>query len=268
MTGPEKVAEFGPCKVVILAGGFGTRLAERTDEMPKPMVQVGGRPILWHIMKIFSHFGFNDFLIACGYRGDAITRFFLEYREQMSDHLFDFANNQMTRINEKIEPWRVACIDTGAETMTGGRVKRIGGYAGDDTFMLTYGDGVCDVDLRKVLAFHKKHGKAATFTAVRAPMPFGYAELDGDRVKCFLEKPREVNSWINGGFMAVEARVLDRINGDMTNFEIEVLPTLARDGELMAYKHEGFWHAMDTLRDVRNLNAMWNEGKAKWKVWR
>lgn len=255
------------CKVVILAGGFGTRLAERTDELPKPMVQVGGRPILWHILKIYSHYGFNDFLIAAGYKSEVIKRFFLEYREQMSDLVLDFANDRIERINGATEPWRISIIDTGPDTMTGGRLQRLASHIGRDTFMMTYGDGVADVDLAALLRFHKKHGKLATFTAVHNPSLFGLPVLDGDRVVRFEEKPANIKNWINGGFLVLEPGVMTYIKGDQTNFEADSLHRLAQDGQLMAYRHDGFWHAMDTLRDVRKLNALWAEQRAAWKIW-
>ena len=260
-------APFGPMKVVILAGGFGTRLAEHTDEIPKPMVEVGGRPILWHILKIYSHFGLNDFLIAGGYKSEVIKRFFLEYREQMSDLLFDFTSGTVERINTHIEPWRVGVIDTGPESMTGGRIKRLQPHLGDQPFMMTYGDGVADVDLNALLAFHRRHGKLATFTAVQRPSQFGVPAIDGDRVVRFAEKPTNEAEWISGGFFVLEPRVMDYIHDDGTNFELESLKRLAEEGQLMAYRHKGFWQPMDTLRDVRELNALWAEGKATWKVW-
>jgi glucose-1-phosphate cytidylyltransferase len=263
----QGATNLAPPKVVILAGGFGTRLAERTDETPKPMVEIGGRPILWHILKIYGHFGFNDFIIACGYRGEMIKRFFLEYRERTSDLVIDFSNGQVERLSEIADPWRVALLDTGPETMTGGRVRRVRPHLGAGTFLMTYGDGVADVDLKGLVDFHRRHGKLATFTAVPSPSPFGHPSLDGDRVASFAEKPHENGSWINGGFFALETEVIDRIDGDHVSFEIDVLPELAREGQLMAYRHEGFWHAMDTLRDVRNLNRMWEEPVTPWKVW-
>lgn len=264
----DQQPDRGECKVVILAGGFGTRLAEHTDDMPKPMVQIGGRPILWHILKIYSHFGFYDFVVACGYKSEAIKRFFLEYREQKSDLVFDYANDEITRLNGAIEPWRVSVIDTGGETQTGGRIKRLARHLGSETFLLTYGDGVANVDVRALLTFHRKHGRMATFTAVARPESFGLPTFDGDRVTSFAEKPASGTQWINGGFFALEPAVLDRIRGDKTSFEIEVLPRLAREGQLMAYRHRGFWHPMDTLRDVRSLNFMWANDDAKWKVWK
>ncbi|UCD75420.1 MAG: glucose-1-phosphate cytidylyltransferase [Phycisphaerales bacterium] len=259
--------EFGPCKVAVLAGGFGTRLAERTDEMPKPMVEVAGRPILWHILKIYSHHGFRDFVIACGYKGDQIKRFFLEYRHRTCDLVIDFASDRVERLQNSIEPWRVALIDTGSDTMTGGRIRRLARHLGDSTFMLTYGDGVADLDIRTLLDFHRSHGKLATFTAVHPPEQFGRAKLDGSRVVSFAEKPQAPTQWINGGFFVLEPGVHDFIDGDETSFELETMPRLVKEQQLMAYPHEGFWHPMDTLRDVRNLNAMWNENAAPWKLW-
>jgi len=261
-------SQFGPCKVIILAGGFGTRLAEHTDELPKPMVQVGGRPILWHILKIYSHFGFSDFLIACGYKSEIIKRFFLEYRDQMSDLVLDFTNNKIKRLDGKIDPWRVAMIDTGSETMTGGRIKRLENHLGSGTFLMTYGDGVADVDLMALLRFHRKHGRLATFTAVRRPSQFGVPTLKGDQVVRFAEKPAGETDWISGGFFALEPGALKYIKDDATNFELESLSRIAQDGQLMAYRHEGFWQPMDTLRDVRRLNLLWANADAPWKVWK
>ncbi len=265
--GSPSASQFGPCKVVILAGGFGTRLAEQTDELPKPMVQIGGKPILWHILKIYSHFGMNDFVIAAGHKSEIIKRFFLEYREQRSDLLLDFANDRVERMNGDIEPWRIAILDTGSETMTGGRIKRLASQLGGGTFMLTYGDGVADVDVHALLRFHKSHGKLATFTAVRNPALFGVPTLEGDRVIRFAEKQVGPNEWINGGFFVLEPGVMNYIDGDSTSFEFHSLNRLAQDGQLMAFKHEGFWHPMDTMRDVRNLNSIWANGKPAWKRW-
>lgn len=258
---------FGPCKVIILAGGFGTRLAEHTDELPKPMVQVGDHPILWHILKIYSHFGFNDFLIACGYKSELIKRFFLEYREQMSDLVFDFAGGTIDRVNGRIDPWRVSIIDTGAESLTGGRIKRMADHVGSSTFMMTYGDGVADVNLSALLKFHKNHGKLVTFTAVKRPSQFGVPTLKGDQVIRFAEKPAGDADWISGGFFVMELGVMKYIQGDATNFEMDSMRRLAEDGELMAYRHEGFWQPMDTLRDVRNLNSLWASNNPPWRVW-
>lgn len=263
-----RTRDFGPCKVVILAGGLGTRLAERTDELPKPMVEIGGgRPILWHILKIYSRFGFNDFVIAAGYRSDVIKRFFFEYRRQTSDLVFDFTSGAVDYINTRVEPWRVSVIETGENTMTGGRLRRLREIIGRQTFLMTYGDGVADVDVNALLRFHRGHGRLATFTAVQRPTQYGVPKLEGDRAVTFAEKPQTEGEWINGGFFALESAVLDRINDDETSFELNTLPQLARDGELMAYRHHGFWQPMDTLRDVRRLNALWAEGRAQWKVW-
>jgi glucose-1-phosphate cytidylyltransferase len=259
--------EFGPCKVVILAGGFGTRLAEQTDELPKPMVQVGGKPILWHILKIYSHFGFNDFLVAGGYKCNIIKRFFLEYRDQMSDLIVDFVSDKIERIDGSIEPWRVAIIDTGTDTMTGGRIRRLAHHIGQQTFMMTYGDGVADVNLTNLYRFHRRHGKLATFTAVRRPAQFGVPTLRGDQVIQFDEKQQDENDWISGGFFVLEPDVMNYIEGDETNFELQSMPHLANDGQLMAYRHDGFWQPMDTLRDVRTLNLLWSQHRAPWRIW-
>ena len=255
---------------VILAGGFGTRLAERTDELPKPMVEIGPQPILWHILKIYSAFGFNDFIIAGGYRSEVIKRYFLDYRLRMSDIVFDFADadGQAQHINTRVEPWRIAVIDTGEQTMTGGRLRRLRSMIDNQTtFMMTYGDGVADVDLHGLVKFHKAHGKLATFTGVMRPEQWGVPTLEGDRVTSFAEKPARQGEWISAGFFVLEEAVLDRITGDDDSFELATLPQLARDGQLMVYRHTGFWHAMDTLRDVRKLNALWADDKAPWKVW-
>lgn len=267
--GLPRSRDFGPCKVVILAGGLGTRLAERTDELPKPMVEIGPHPILWHILKGYSHHGFNDFVIAAGYRSDVIKRFFFEYRRQTSDLVFDFTapGGAVDYINALVEPWRVAVIDTGAETMTGGRLRRLARTLGDSTLLMTYGDGVANVDLNALLRFHRSHGRLVTFTAVQRPTQFGVPRLEGDRAVAFAEKPATQGEWINAGFFAIEAAAIDRIAGDEESFELHTLPALARDGELMAYRHRGFWQPMDTLRDVRRLNALWNEGHAPWKTW-
>ncbi len=273
---PRHLRDFGPCKVVILAGGLGTRLAERTDELPKPMVEIGTRPILWHILKGYSHYGFNDFVIAAGYRSDVIKRFFFEYRRQTSDLVFDFTSGAVDYINTRVEPWRIAVIETGESTMTGGRLRRLRDVlfpplpkeeGAASTFLMTYGDGLADVDVNALLRFHRAHGKLATFTAVQKPTQYGVPKLEGDRAVTFAEKPQTDGEWINAGFFALETRVLDRISGDQDSFELCTLPQLARDGELMAYRHCGFWHAMDTLRDVRNLNTLWAEGNAQWKIW-
>ena len=266
---------LGPCKVVILAGGYGTRLAERTDEMPKPMVEIGGWPILWHILRTYSHYGFNEFLIAGGYKYEIIKRFFLEYHHRDDDVLIDFAADDVKRLaranrtetRAHDEPWRVGVIDTGNETMTGGRIRRLANHLTDGTFLLTYGDGLSDVDIGEVLRFHRCHGRLATLTAVRQRSQFGRPQLDGERVTTFAEKPHDSGEWINAGFLALEPQVLRYIHTDQSSFETDVLPMLAADDQLRAYRHEGFFQPMDTLRDVRHLNGMWNADRAPWKVW-
>lgn len=256
-----------PPKVVVLAGGLGTRLAEHTDETPKPLVEIGDRPILWHILKIYGHYGFNDFVIAAGYKADRIKRFFLEQREQMADLRIDYRTNRVERLSKIDDPWRVAIIDTGIDTMTGGRVRRLREHVGDRAFLLTYGDGVADVDIRSLLAFHRAHGRMVTFTAVPAPSQFGRPRLDGDRVVTFEEKPQDREEWINGGFFVVEPKVMDYIQGDTTSFEQMTMPRLAAMDQLRAYRHRGFWEPVDTLRDVRRLNQLWREPNPPWKVW-
>lgn len=257
---------FGPARVVILAGGYGTRLAEQTNLMPKPMVEIGGMPILWHILKIYSHFGFNDFMVACGYKAELIKQFFLAYREQHTDFVVDYVQDSIVRLSDGIEPWRIGLVDTGLDTMTGGRLGRLGEHLRDRTFMMTYGDGVGDIDIRKLYEFHKSHGKLATLTTVRRPSQFGHMRFEGDLVRVFEEKP-EAADWINGGFFVLEPAVLDLLEGDPTIFEQHTLPRLASDGQLVAFRHEGFWKPMDTLRDVRSLNSMWAEPDPPWKVW-
>lgn len=256
-----------PERVVILAGGFGTRLAERTDAMPKPMVEIGGRPILWHLLKYFGHFGRDSFIIACGYRGEAIKRWFLDLRDQAGSLVIDYRTGRVEREDPTPEPWRVELVDTGHDTETGGRLRRLAPRLDDGTFLMTYGDGLSDVDLGALLAFHREHGRAATFTAVRHASPFGRPVIEGDRAVAFVEKPADQDAWISAGFFALEREVLDEIEGDRTSFEREVLPRLAQAGELMAYRHDGFWHPMDTLRDVRRLNDLNQSAHAPWKVW-
>ncbi|GAB7027047.1 glucose-1-phosphate cytidylyltransferase [Geotalea toluenoxydans] len=255
-------------KVVILAGGLGTRLSEETSLRPKPMVEIGGKPILWHIMKIYSHYGFNDFIICLGFKGYMIKEYFSNYFLHMSDVTFDMRNNSMEVHQQYAEPWRVTLVDTGAETMTGGRVKRVAPYVGDETFMLTYGDGVANVDIARLVAFHQQHGQLATVTSTQPSGRFGALSFGaGDRVTSFMEKPAGDGNWINGGFFVLEPKIINYIPGDATLFEREPLEGLARDGELVAYKHEGFWQPMDTLRDKHYLEELWNSGKAPWKVW-
>jgi glucose-1-phosphate cytidylyltransferase len=255
-------------KVAILAGGKGSRLAEETTSRPKPMVEIGGRPILWHVMMIYSHFGFHEFAIALGYKGDDIKRYFVEYGTLSGSLTINIGKNQPV-IHHGLEqaPWTVDLIETGYETLTGGRVKRLKPYLGESTFMLTWGDGVANIDLDRLIAFHRAHGKLATITAVRPPARYGHMRFDGDRVTAFEEKPQTVEGWINGAFFVLEPRVFDYINSDMVMFEHAPLENLARDGQLMAYRHEGFWAAMDTLRDKHNLEQLWKTGQRPWAVW-
>jgi len=254
-------------KVIILAGGMGTRLQEETSVKPKPMVEIGGQPILWHIMNIYAAHGHKEFIIALGYRGDVIKEYFLNYyhlRHSLSVHL---STGQVEVHDGGREDWVVRLIDTGMRTETGGRVKRLAPWIGRDTFMMTYGDGVANINIHDLMGFHKRHGKLATVTAVRPPSRFGGLTFDADVVAKFVEKPQINEGWINGGFFVLEPGVLDYIDGDDTIFEREPLERLTRDGQLVAYRHEDFWQCMDTLRDVRLLESMWQDGKAPWKVW-
>lgn len=255
-------------KVVILCGGMGTRLLEETTVKPKPMVEIGGRPILWHIMKLYAAHGFTDFVAALGYKGDVIKEYFLNYYHLQNDLTIRLAKGEVEADDGAREAWTVQLIDTGPSTATGGRVKRLSAVLGREPFMLTYGDGLADVDLRAVLAFHRKHGKLATITAVRPPARFGGLVFDGDRVAEFTEKPQIGEGWINGGFFVLEPGVLEYIKDDDTVFEREPLERLAQDRQLMAYRHRDFWQCMDTLRDVRLLEQLWQRGEAPWKVWR
>jgi len=255
-------------KVVILAGGLGTRLAEETSVRPKPMVEVGGRPIIWHIMKIYSAAGFTDFIICLGYKGYYIKEFFSNYFLHTADVTFDMRTNSMTVHRETAEPWRVTLVDTGEATQTGGRIRRIIPHLDtDEPFALTYGDGVADIDIKAELAFHQSHGRLATLTAVRPARRFGTIALDGDRVTTFAEKPDDEGGWISGGFFILSPRVLSLIAGDSTVWEREPLETLARQGELRAYVHRGFWHPMDTLRDKTFLEEEWASNRAPWRIW-
>lgn len=255
-------------KVVILAGGLGTRLSEETVLRPKPMVEIGGKPILWHIMKIYSHYGFNEFVVCLGFKGYMIKEYFSNYFLHMSDVTFDMEHNTMEVHQKYVEHWRVTLVDTGAASMTGGRVKRVAPYLGNETFMLTYGDGVSDVNIAELLAYHRSHGKEATVTSTQPSGRFGSLNLTSDNmVTSFQEKPAGDGAWINGGFMVLEPRVLERIAGDSTVFENEPMEGLARDGQLMAYQHRGFWQPMDTLRDKGHLEGLWEDGKAPWKLW-
>lgn len=255
-------------KVVILAGGLGTRLSEETELKPKPMVEIGGKPIIWHIMKIYSHYGFNDFVVCLGYKGYVIKEWFSNYFLHMSDVTIDLQNNNMEVHENYAEPWKITMIDTGMDTMTGGRVKRIQKYVGNETFMFTYGDGVGDVDIKKLLEFHKQSGKKATLTAVQPFGRFGSLALDGsDSVLAFQEKPKGDGAWINGGFFVLEPAVFAYIDGDETIWERDPLEKLSRDGQLSACKHTGFWQPMDTLRDKFHLQELWDSGNAPWKKW-
>ena len=255
-------------KVVILAGGLGTRISEESHLRPKPMIEIGGRPILWHIMKIYSHHGINDFVICLGYKGYIIKEYFANYFLHMSDVTFDMSKNTMEVHDRKAEPWKVTLVDTGDDTMTGGRLKRVAQYVQrEDAFCFTYGDGVSDVDVSAQIKFHKKHGKQATITAVQPPGRYGALELDGETVTGFLEKPRGESGWINGGFFVLSPKVIDLIEADHTSWEAEPLTTLAKSGQLMAYEHTGFWQPMDTLREKNQLEKLWDSGKAPWKVW-
>jgi glucose-1-phosphate cytidylyltransferase len=256
-------------KVVILAGGFGTRISEESHLKPKPMIEIGERPILWHIMKIYSHYSCNDFIICLGYKGYCIKEYFAHYFLHESDVTFDFRNSNERIVHQNsAEPWSVTLVNTGMETMTGGRVKRIKPYLGNETFMLTYGDGVSDIDISALLSFHKRHGKLATITSIQPSGRFGALDLtETNKVRGFEEKPKGDGTWINGGFFIMEPKVLDYIDNDNTILEMEPLERLARDGELMAFKHTGFWQPMDTLRDKNSLDELWKSGKAPWKVW-
>ena len=253
-------------KVVILAGGLGTRLAEETEIKPKPMVEIGGRPILWHIMKLYTHYGFGEFVIALGYKGDVIKRYFLDYFHLNGSMTFDLCTGETRKYHEVKEPWRVHLIETGQKTQTGGRLKRLQEILGDETFLLTYGDGVSNLDIRKVLQFHRNQGRTATITAVRPPARFGGLLFDGDLASGFVEKPQIGEGWINGGFFIFEPAVFDYLEDDDTSLESDVLPRLAADRQLAAYRHEGFWQCMDTLREKRLLESLWQDGQP-WKVW-
>jgi glucose-1-phosphate cytidylyltransferase len=254
-------------KVVILAGGLGTRLSEETSVRPKPMVEIGGMPILWHIMKIYSHYGFNEFIICLGYKGYMIKEYFANYFLHMSDVTIDLKKNKIETHQNFSEPWKVSLIETGDNTMTGGRIKRIQRYVGDERFMLTYGDGVSNVNLKKLARFHERSGTIVTLTATQPARRFGVLELDRDRVKTFLEKPPGEGGYINGGFFVCEPKIFDYLENDQTILERAPLESLAKEGQLSAYRHEGFWYPMDTLRDKTYLEEQWATGKAPWKVW-
>ncbi len=256
-------------KVLILAGGLGSRLSEETTLKPKPMVEIGGKPILWHIMKIYSSYGYNDFVILCGYKGYIIKEYFVNYYSHLSDMTIDMTTNTISHLKNHAEPWKVTLVDTGIDTMTGGRIKRVKDYIGDEPFMLTYGDGVGDVNINELVGYHKKHKKAITMTAVQPEGRFGSLQIDeNERVKSFLEKPKGDGSWINAGFFVCEPKVLDYIDSnDEVIFERDPLEKLAKDNELYTFKHQGFWKPMDTLRDKNQLEEMIDSGTAPWKKW-
>jgi len=255
-------------KVAILAGGFGTRLAEETEIRPKPMVEIGGKPMLWHIMKIYAHYGFKDFVIALGYKGEHIKKYIVDYCSLTNNLTVNMQSGQIERHDCSDLDWTVQLIDTGLKTMTGGRIKQLAPYVGDATFMLTWGDGVADIQLDKLLAFHRSHGKLATLTAVRPPARYGHLELDGDQIKEFSEKPQTREGWINGAFFVLEPGVFDYIDGDSTQWEKEPLENLAADGQLMAYRHTSFWQCMDTLREKYILENYWHSNQAHWRIWK
>ncbi|KNZ42531.1 glucose-1-phosphate cytidylyltransferase [Acetobacterium bakii] len=256
-------------KVVILAGGYGTRISEESHLIPKPMIEIGEKPILWHIMKYFASFGYDDFIICCGYKQYVIKEYFSDYYLHMSDVTFDFkSENKITIHNNNTEPWKVTLINTGLNTMTGGRIKRVKDYIGDETFLLTYGDGVSDVKIDKLVEFHKSHGKIATITAIQPGGRFGMLDIDNsEKINCFKEKSIEDGGWINGGFMVLDPMIFNYIEGDKTIFEKEPLEKVAIESQLKAYRHHGFWQCMDTMRDKELLEKLWLNDQAPWKVW-
>ncbi len=254
-------------KAVILAGGLGTRISEESHLRPKPMIEIGGKPILWHIMKIYAHHGIHDFIICLGYKGYVIKEYFANYFLHMSDITFDMFENRMEVHQRHVEPWRVTLIDTGADTMTGGRLKRVRDYIGSETFCFTYGDGVADVNIGDLIRFHEMHGKSATVTAIQPPGRYGALNLKNNSVVNFQEKPDGDGAWINGGFFVLEPKIIDLISADSMSWEAEPLMSLAAQGELIAYKHTGFWQAMDTLRDKNHLEELWTKNNAPWNTW-
>jgi glucose-1-phosphate cytidylyltransferase len=254
-------------KVVILAGGLGTRISEETSLRPKPMVEIGGKPILWHVMKIYSAHGMHDFIVCLGYKGYMIKEYFANYFLHMSDVTLDMEHNSMMVHQRYAEPWRITLVDTGENTLTGGRLKRVAPYLDDNHFCFTYGDGVGDVDITGLIAFHRSHGALATLTATQPPGRFGTFNLEGDKITSFREKPHGDGGWINGGFFVLSPKVLGYIDGDATMWEREPLERLAEDGQLRSYRHDGFWQPMDTLRDKNRLEELWVSGNAPWKVW-
>jgi glucose-1-phosphate cytidylyltransferase len=257
-------------KAVILAGGLGTRISEESTLRPKPMIEIGGKPILWHVMKIYSQHGINDFVICCGYKGYVIKEYFANYFLHMSDITFDLQNNQVEVHQKFAEPWKVTLVDTGEDTMTGGRIKRVASYlAGEEAFCLTYGDGVSDVDVTALIAFHRSHGAPATLTATRSTSRFGVLDIAADKtIRSFKEKPQDTNDMINGGFFVLSPKVIDLIEGDQTVWERDPLEALAEKGQLKAFRHDGFWHPMDTLRDKNLLESLWQSGRAPWATWK
>ncbi len=254
-------------KVLLLAGGLGTRISEETHLMPKPMIEIGGKPILWHIMKMYSHYGFNDFTVLLGYKGYVVKEFFANYFMHQSDITVDLAKNNITFHNNKSEPWKITLLDTGMHSMTGGRLLRARKYVGEETFMLTYGDGVSDINIKALEEYHQSHSGCITMTSVQPDGRFGSLEMDGDRISRFMEKPKGDGGWINGGFFVCDPKVFEYLDGDSTIFEREPLEKMAEDKELFAFKHAGFWKPMDTLRDKIQLEEMWTKNTAKWKTW-
>lgn len=254
-------------KAVILAGGLGTRISEESHLKPKPMIEIGGKPILWHILKLYSYYGINEFVICLGYKGYIIKEYFANYFLHMSDVTFDMADNRMEVHQQNAEPWRVTLVDTGEATMTGGRLRRVKDYIEGETFCFTYGDGVSDIDISKTIAFHRQHKKLATVTAIQPPGRYGALNIDHETVLSFQEKPAGDGSWINGGFFVLEPEALDYIDGDHASWELQPLQQLATEGQLMAYEHRGFWQAMDTLRDKNHLEELWSTNPP-WKVWK
>lgn len=254
-------------KAVILAGGLGTRISEESHLKPKPMIEIGGKPILWHIMKSYSHYGINDFVICCGYKGYVIKEYFANYFLHMSDVTFDMSSNSMEVHQRYVEPWRVTLVNTGEETLTGGRLRRVREHLNDEPFCFTYGDGVSDIDIGALVEFHRTHGKPATVTAIQPPGRYGALNIKEQSVSSFQEKPAGDGAWINGGYFVLSPSVIDYIDGDMTSWEGEPLMRLAREGKLMSYQHSGFWQAMDTLRDKNHLEDLWVKGSPPWRVW-
>lgn len=254
-------------KVIILAGGAGTRLSEETESKPKPMIEIGDHPMLWHITKHFAHYGFKEFVIALGYKGDVIKRFFLDYQSLNGSMTIDLSSGHVARHSVDCEGWTVHLIDTGVPTNTGGRVKRLEPWLKGETFLLTYGDGLCDIDYQELLRFHRSHGRIATVTAVRPPSRFGGLIFNGDLVTEFVEKPQVGEGWINGGFMVLEPGIFDYLDGDTDSLEAGALERLAQDGQLAAYRHDSFWQCMDTLRDKRYLEGLWRDNQAPWRIW-